>query len=270
MTALSVVGSVLSGVAQQALGEGGGYSTEALALFARFTTPPDATRKTLINNLIVALKAAGVWSKLDALYLTAAADSQAARRNWIADAFNLTAVSSPTFVADRGYTGDGSTSYLETSFNPSTASGKLVQDSATLFTWVRTEVAENRGDIGVTVTNVLQVQARRTAGEIDCEINNGSTGGLRTAVATSIGLSLGTRTANGARALYRNAGLIKSDTQASTGLNNDTISILANRAGGSYSTKQSAASGFGSGFTLQNVTDLYNALNTYLVAVGAA
>lgn len=78
------------------------YSPEALALSARFTTPPDTARKTLINNLIVALKAAGVWAKLGAPYLRAAADSQAARQNWLANQFNSTPVASPTFASDRG------------------------------------------------------------------------------------------------------------------------------------------------------------------------
>jgi hypothetical protein len=40
----------------------------------------------LIDALVGALKASAVWAKLDVLWVLAAADSQAARRNWIADA----------------------------------------------------------------------------------------------------------------------------------------------------------------------------------------
>ena len=116
--------------------------------FSPFTTPPDPTRKALINTLVKSLKAAGVWTKLDALYLFAAADAQAARRNWIQDLYNATAVSSPTFAADRGYTGDGAAAYLDTGFNPSTASSpKLTQNSAHASAWDRTSRAADGTNI---------------------------------------------------------------------------------------------------------------------------
>ena len=121
------------------MGAGVSYDAAATALFARFTTPPTSARKAVINTLIVALKDAGVWSKLDALYLFAAADSQAARQNWVQDLYNATAVSSPTFTADRGYNGDGSASYVDSGFNPTTAvTPKFVQNSAYFGLWSRT------------------------------------------------------------------------------------------------------------------------------------
>lgn len=131
---------------------GGGYrftNQEAADLVARFTTPPDNARKALIDTMVGVLKAAGVWSKLDALYIMAAHDSRAARRNWIADAYNLTPTSSPTFTADQGYAGDGSTSYLSTGFNPATAvSPKFVQNSAHLAAWSRTQLQGENAVLG--------------------------------------------------------------------------------------------------------------------------
>ena len=51
---------------------------------------------------------------MEGLWVTAAADAQAGRQNWVQDAYNLTTVKSPTFTADRGYQGNGTTSYLWT------------------------------------------------------------------------------------------------------------------------------------------------------------
>ena len=74
----------------------GGYDAATEAIAAAFTTPPTTARKNLIDAAVVALKSAGVWTKLDALYLFAAADSQAAIINWKAPGtYNCDARSMP-------------------------------------------------------------------------------------------------------------------------------------------------------------------------------
>src|SRR5262252_6152224 len=73
------------------------YDSASLAIFAAFSTPPDTTRKGVIDTCVRALKSAGVWTKLDVLYLFAAADSQAARVNWKnPGTYDGTATNSPT------------------------------------------------------------------------------------------------------------------------------------------------------------------------------
>ena len=61
------------------------YEAEATALFARFSTDPGTTRKDAINTCIASLKTAGVWSKLDCLYVFAAHNETDAKLNWIQD-----------------------------------------------------------------------------------------------------------------------------------------------------------------------------------------
>src|SRR5882724_11855738 len=67
------------------------FDTDALALFDAMVPAPNAARKTLINTLILALKSAGIWTRLDVLYVTAAHAAQPATRNWKAPTgtFNL-------------------------------------------------------------------------------------------------------------------------------------------------------------------------------------
>ena len=80
-----------------------------------FATSPGRARAFLIDDLIAALEAAGVWERLNALYLTAAHDEQAARLNLKTPGmFDLAPVNDPVFTAGEGYSGDGVDAWLNT------------------------------------------------------------------------------------------------------------------------------------------------------------
>lgn len=242
------------------------FDPSSEALFARFTTPPTDGRKWLINNLIVSLKDADVWSKLDAFYVMAAANAQAARQNWIANTYNLTAVSAPVFTTDRGYAGDGVSSYLGTGFTPSTAVGaKYLKDSANIGSWSRTDnaIAGSR-EITSNGSAIAYIEPR--SGSIfRIRINDASpTGSLEAASSSSLGHFVASRTGASARASYRDGAMAASDTGASTNLPNVEI-----RIGPAPSTRQVAAAHFGAGLTATDVDNLHSALESYLQAVGA-
>ena len=65
-----------------------------------------AGRQTIVNDLIAGLKADGVWIKLDRLWLFAAEDQPSALTDLVGLTL-ATAVNSPTFTADEGYTSNG-------------------------------------------------------------------------------------------------------------------------------------------------------------------
>lgn len=250
-------------------GVGVAYSAEATALFARFSTPPDAARKLLIDNLIVSLKDAGVWSKLDALYVMAAADAQAAQRNWIGDIFNLTPQDSPTFAADRGYTGDGSTSYLNTGFNPSTAvAPKYTITSGHIGLVSRTNLANGAGDSFDMGGSVRTFLARSVAA------SGTMLGRIQTAtkdLATSAypGHGVASRTASNVWEGYAQGVDAGGAADANASIGNETWRILSTSAA-TFGVNQIAAGHFGSGLSAAEVLALYNALNSYMTAVGAA
>lgn len=107
------------------------YDPTAQALFSRFTTEPTTARKDLINDRIIAGKASTWWAKLDAIWVHAAHAPEAARLNWLGDFYNCVPVNNPAFEVDRGYRGNGTTSYLDTQFNPVTAvNAKFTQHNA--------------------------------------------------------------------------------------------------------------------------------------------
>jgi len=247
-------------------------NAEASALVARMTTAPTRLRKQRIDTLVGSLKTAGVWAKLDALYVMAAHDAQAARLNWIADVFNLTAVSAPTFTADRGYAGDGSTSYLDTGFNPATASTpNYVQDSAHYGWWVQDGSAAAVNDFGNTNS---RGNSAASSTSITARINGAS--GLNATV-TDADRPLGWTCV--ARPDSANMEIIceleAADTTAIASQTPTSANFFIgcfNSAGSpsSFSTRRYAAVHFGEYLDDTERDATRNALSTYLQAVGAA
>lgn len=246
------------------------YCAEAKALFARMSSQPTIIRKRLINELIVDLKAASVWTLLDAFYVLAAHDSQAAGLNWVSTSYNLTATGSPTFTTDRGYTG-GSGKYLDTAFTPSTH-GSL--NDLALGVWSRTSAQSAAAMIGAggnLAGPFTAVYPRYTDNTAYAYVNQGAAGGaLSGSVTDGAAWYLASRTGASTHAGYRNT-TGTNLTQASASLPTNSVWLLAGHYNTpEYNSGQAAAGLIASGLTSGNNTAIYNALSTYLVAVGAA
>jgi hypothetical protein len=242
------------------------YDADALALFSRFTTPATVARKGLISDLIKSLKSAGVWSKLDVLYVMAAADSQAARRNWIQDLYNATAVSSPTFVADRGYTGDGAASYNSSGYTPSTNGVKYLLNDASHWLWSRTAAQSAAIDAGNGSGGRITIATRNTSDQFAGRINDTT---LYTPANTDgTGFFGMCRSASNARKGFRNGVVLSTSGAASTAVPAEVIWIGGSNPG-VFSTRQIAAQAMGGNLSDAEALAFYNALQTYMTAVGA-
>jgi len=245
------------------------YDADAQALFARMTTQPNATRKGIINDLILGLKADGNWTQLDVLVILAAHTSQAALLDWknLQDGAEVLA---PAFVADRGYTSDGATSYINTQFNPSTDAVLFTQNDASCGIYSRTDS---------TILVMLALTDATSNGTLINPRNSGNNFSRRlnsdtfkvSANATSLGFFSINRTVNN---LYD--GLINGVSQGtqadiSQALLNDNYYFLCwNKIGtgaNAFSNKQGAMYFFGSG-SLNHLT-FYNRIQTYMTAIGA-
>lgn len=261
------------GLTRRAGGAGSSYSAEATALFARFSSQPDATRKGHIDTLITALKDDGIWDKMDALYILAAHDAQAAQRNWKADAFNLTEAGTITFAADDGYTGNGTTGYLETGFNPTAEADLFSLDSAHMGVWSLTNAQRNGTMMGgrtASGTAEAWFNPRNTSDQVVRRFNDATTDSG--ANLDSSGLFTHVRTASNATVIYRNAVSIDSSAVVSTAMPNVTFHISALNTGGtagSFDNRQLSIAHLGSSLTSTEVTDLHAAFSAYLTAVGA-
>ncbi|SDL07398.1 hypothetical protein SAMN05428953_12655 [Mesorhizobium muleiense] len=251
------------------------HSAEALALFARFTTPPTDARKTLINNRILAAKASGAWALRDGFYMMAAADAQAGQRNWKADAFNLSEQGTIAFAADRGYTGDGATGYLATGFTPSAAGGQFALNSAHMSLWSRSNAQSTGISMGARTTAataqallILRNASDNGSFRLNQDVTTGST-----VVANSSGGFVARRSAADATALWRNGVSLGTHNAPSTALPAAAIVIGAMNTGGvigSFSPYQFASVGFGGNLSDAQILAEYQADLAYLQAVGAA
>src|SRR5262249_42332643 len=135
-----------------------------------------AARLRIVGTLIQGLKADGVWSKLDRLWLLAAENTTSA----LIDVKNLGAagvIGSPTFTANRGYAGTDlvtATDYISTNINVSTLGGQYTQNSAHFSVWITTNTATTNGGAsigGFDASRKSELYVTFTAGQILTSLN---------------------------------------------------------------------------------------------------
>lgn len=246
------------------------YTSEASALFARMSLQPSSTRKNEIDTLIGALVSAGVWAKLDALYVFAAHDAQAAVLNWKQDLYNCTPIDDPQFDTDLGFTGDGTSSYLDTGFNPDTAtSPNFLQDNSSMGVWSGTEVNATQYDCGSTSAAIVS----RASSNALTRSSSPSSDTWALPAETSIGLTMFSRSDGDGYVAQRDTAAATSIVRASVALQSLPFYILARSNAGPVAANHSArriqACFFGGSLTSGQRNSLYIALNTYMTAVGA-
>jgi hypothetical protein len=250
-----------------------GYRSESQAIFAAFSVAPTAQRRYAIDRAVRSLIAAGIWAKLDALYVLAAADSQAARINWIAPrTFTATNVNTATFTQDRGFTGNGTTSYIDSTFDLASAtSPKYTQNSASYFGRSLTNAQSNSGFIGTGGASATlfnnRLVARNTSDLFLCRVNGN---GAQTSVANtnSTGFYAGNRTTSSDIQCYKDGSSV--GTQTATSQTPDTGTFCAGRAGSTtFNDYQIASFGFGQSLSAAEHASLAAADLAYMTAVGA-
>jgi hypothetical protein len=254
---------------------------DALTLFAAMTVQPNETRKTLISDTIKSLKAAGVWSLLDAVWFMAAHDEQASRLNWKAPAsFTLATAGTITFTLDRGWQGDGSSGYLDTGWIPATHGVNYQLNDASFGVYSRTDYANDAHcDIGArsaTNTNMANLFIRRSTTNSEIAYyTNQNIFSLGAHSLSSTGLYVARRTASNAAQAYRNGSSIATNTSASTGLAGVPFFIAANNNNGTagaatFTTRQYALAFTAAAMSAAQQLALYNTTQAYMTAVGAA
>ena len=241
-------------------------NAEAETYVAAMSVEPDDDRKLLIDTYVGALKSAAIWTKLDILYLLAAHDSQAARINLKnPSVFTLADVSTgPSFVVDQGFTGNGSTTALNTQFTPSANGVNFVRDDCSIFFYVRVAGNTNR-DVGGGNAPSTRV-ASNSAGVTTFRINDAtdtaiSNGGNTTGM-------FGVSRSGTTKGAFRNGASLGTATVASTGINAQSQYICAAN-NSTFSDKQISMAAWGSALTGLE-SSFYTATLSYLQGVGAA
>jgi hypothetical protein len=240
-------------------------NAESSALALRFAVDPGDARRGLIDGCVGALKAAGIWAKLDALYLLAAHHAQAAQRNWIQDAFNIAPFGSPTFTTDRGYAGDGVGAYLDTGFNDLTGSALWTQDTMALGAYINAYAGGSNAFLGLTSGTSLRIGA--TAANITTRIHSATSFNPGFTNPNPGHIVVTRDTATSSRCL-RNGASVSTSSAASAA--SGGANIVGFRSVSSYNADQMACLHIGGFLAPAEVADLYSAILTYLTAIGAS
>lgn len=255
---------------------GGGYLPEASALFARASLQPSPDYKAAVNARILAYKNAGIWDLSDVIYAFAAEDSQFARLNWKGAYSNVTAVGSPVFTANAGYAANGSSSYLNTGFNPGDGGAhQFSQNSAHFSVWSLTDaVLASGGDIGARVSSTSRqtiLLSRNSSSTAIYRVNH-DTPGSDASNSNSSGDLLGQRTSASAISMWRNGSQISANTFTSSAPANLHWFIGAINNNGSpslFASRQYALASGGASLSDEQIMAKYNADLAFLQAIGA-
>lgn len=242
------------------IGRSSALQKETTALIARMSPKPSSYRAQLMDNLIRALKDAGVWTRLDFLYVTAAADVAASRVNWVSSSYTATAVGTVLFTANIGVQGASQVpiAYLNSNYAPDGTKNFKLND-AHMAVWA-SSLSTNTTEIG-DGTGARTLIPNTTASQAFVDLS--ASPAVTFATNNVAGLSLITRADGTNERFSKNGGLFSTAAAATvdTGLNPGALFRVA--SGG----RLVSAASIGAGLTDAQITAYYNALNTYLTAI---
>ena len=217
-----------------------------------------------VENLIRGLKRDDVWSGLDLLNFMALSRKENAAVDLVKARVGAF-VNSPTFNAYGDMTGNGTSSYFDTNYNPAVNGVNFTQDNASFAIWRRTATAATaslggffNGSNGITILPV--------AGNFTNRLNQATVGNQ---TQTSVrGLHAVSRTASTVVIPYVNGTGLTPGSVVSTAVVSNNL-YLGRSAAASFSNQPISLGYAGRGFTAGENTKIYNRLLTALQYVGA-
>jgi hypothetical protein len=229
-------------------------------------TQPSSTVLAAMDTFIRARIADGSWDLIDRLWIPALNNSGLSAFGYLnhksAGVDSLSPQSSPTYGAG-GVKGNGTTSYFDTGFNPSTDGVNYALNSASFGCWVRTAPVTGfrifgtltGGENDLIYVDALNIHKINTTANL--------TGGSVTM--TGLGYKAMNRTSSSAVQVYN--GATKSDrTAASTALANANFCIDRTTSG--FSDTEVSMAYVGASLSQAQHDNIRNDFQTYLTAIG--
>jgi hypothetical protein len=224
-------------------------------------TLPTVSQRLKQSILLNSLKTGGIWTKLDTFVNFATDGSSAfALIDW-KRLVQYTAVNSPTFTTNQGFTGNGTSSYISTNFNAVTQGTNYIQDNASRYVYMFAASGTGALD-GKSVASINNMTRASTGNQ---RINQGTTG--------LVGGSFDFTTTQGMKSIHRtsstNVELFNGTTQASrtalsAGMNSNSQFVL--RSGSVYGAHTISMYANGASLVSEN-TAFVNAFNTYITSI---
>jgi hypothetical protein len=219
-------------------------------------TLPSSAQQLKQNTLLKDLKSNGIWQKLDTLAILATdGGSNFALIDW-KKLTQYTSVNSPTFITNQGFQGNGTSSYLDTNFNPSTQGVNYTLNNASRYGYVFLSNVNSVID-----GNGLFGRNRMVLSSSSLQTINSESSALNSNFEYSgTGMKSIHRTSSTDVTLFNNS---------VSGLRTVNSSLIANanqfvfRAGSSYSINKISMYAIGASLVSEN-TDFVNSFNTYI------
>lgn len=243
-------------------GQNSSFDADYQAVLNRATTLeytlPSASQQIIQNNLVLSLKAGGVWTKLDVLYILANdGGSNFGTLNWKSPLANqATLINTPTFTTNEGFMGNGTSSYIDTNFNPATQGVNYTLNDASRYAYVFTGSTGQRFEGNVLDNNM------RLGNYTVIKINSGAVNTLDSAFTytTTKGMKSIHRTSSTDVTLY-NGSIGEERTLISTVVTSANQWIFRN--GSVYVDTKISMYAMGASLITEN-EDFVNAFDTYL------
>lgn len=249
----------------------GGYDPDAIIYWGASEGSLTTARKALDSQFFTDLKAGGHFSRLDCLWMLAHEIETVARRNLIKRSHDLTLGVQPTWVANRGYTGNGTSQYLRTNYIFGTNSVAYSLNSASLGAYVRTN-AGGGSMMGVTqTTNLSHILIPTASTAFTCRLNQTATGIMSTFDGAFVGFCAAVRRDAANIYGYKNS---TEQTQAQVSVVIPALEafLLARNSSGTpglYTSRQCSMAFIGGGMTTAQVEAFRVLVEAYLDAIGA-
>lgn len=249
------------------------YTAEYITYVTGLVTPLSAGQATKLNTFIANLKSrlgiTNLSDVFDILYVLGGETEESSLKNLVKNAHHCTNVSSTSFTALEGFTGDGIADYLNTNYKPKSQGVNHVLNSASLGVYVRNDISINAVDMGCRKgasddrTYIQSDNANNFYVYINTDLATG--GGV--ANTESVGMFIGSRTASNSTGHYKNSIPSPAKTLASGDLPDYNMYILAlNTAdtAGSFSTHQISFAFAGKGFNAGEISIITNTFEEYM------
>jgi hypothetical protein len=138
-------------------------------------TLPSAGQQVLQNQLLVDLKAAGFWNRIDSFAMFATNGSSGfALVDW-KRLTNMSPFNAPPFTPNKGFEGNGSSAWIDTGYQPNINATNYTQNSAGLSTYLWKSGTDGRYVIGTDSGLSPQVRMRvhsNPSQALDSQINS--------------------------------------------------------------------------------------------------
>lgn len=242
------------------------FHTTYQTIYNAMTTKPTGKYAWGQNDMVKKLVDDGIWAKLDWFWVAATEtnDNGEALINWKNPGTNNpTNPTSTAWTALEGFTGDNSSDYIDTNFNPSTDATNFSQNSACIGCYVRNDYNENKPAMSCSSKCSI---FPRSSGSIYGRVN--STTSAAWTVADSTGLTVVCRTSSTNLRAYRDGNSLGDVSNSSTTLADAEFEILSMSALPYYGRYQVAIAFVGGVLDATENSNLYNAINAYMTRLG--